>query len=201
MSEGTKHDQNKNRVELLSPFWLFGVGNVLTFGARKYAAHNWRKGLDLSRCLGATLRHVFAFLGGEDLDPETGLSHLFHASCELMFASELYAYRPDLDDRWKTPKKMTEEERLVATNPLKWKQELDKLCPSSATGASSFAPPAHPMDSAPDVLKEKTRDIYWIRGQWIINEHGAHIFVPLASKSDTQFLIDKMGRFEFRKDP
>lgn len=103
MSEqkGIKHDAEKNRVELLDPEWLFGVGKVLTFGARKYAAHNWRKGLEVTRCLGAALRHLFAYLAGENLDPETGLSHLYHASCEIMFASWLADHRPDLDDRYR----------------------------------------------------------------------------------------------------
>lgn len=102
---GVKHDQAKPQLELLSSIWLVGVAQVLTFGARKYAAHNWRKGIALSRLLGACLRHVMAFLGGEDRDPETGLSHLYHASCCLMFASELHETRPDLDDRYKSGKR------------------------------------------------------------------------------------------------
>lgn len=102
---GLKNDQEKTRLELLSSTWLMGVGAVLTFGAKKYAAHNWRKGITLSRLLGACLRHVIAFLGGEDLDPETGLSHLYHASCCLMFASELYETNPqEVDDRYRSQK-------------------------------------------------------------------------------------------------
>lgn len=99
--EAVKHDQEKVQLDLLSASWIFGVGEVLTFGAKKYAAHNWRAGLQRSRLLGATLRHVFAYLRGEDFDSETGLLHLYHASCCLMFASELHETRPDLDDRWK----------------------------------------------------------------------------------------------------
>lgn len=99
--KGRKNDQKKPQMELLSPLWLVGVARVLTFGARKYSAHNWRQGLAASRCLGAALRHIAADLSGEDLDPETGLPHLHHASCELMFASELRVTRPDLDDRYK----------------------------------------------------------------------------------------------------
>jgi hypothetical protein len=101
LTEGVKNDQGKIQVELLSPIWLFGVGQVLSFGAVKYAAHNWRKGIARSRLLGAALRHILAYLGGEDLDPESGLCHLYHASCCLMFASELHFTRPDTDDRYK----------------------------------------------------------------------------------------------------
>lgn len=100
-----KYDGGKIQLELLSPSWINGVGRVLTFGAKKYAAHNWRQGLARSRLLGAALRHVFAYLDGEDLDQESGLPHLHHASCCLMFASELHETHPKLDDRWKRIKK------------------------------------------------------------------------------------------------
>ena len=108
MSGGTKHDAEKIRLDLLSTQWLNGVGKVLTFGAKKYAAHNWREGIEMSRLMGAALRHITAFNGGQDNDPETGLSHLWHASCCLMFASELKETHPQLDDRYKeTPKLKT----------------------------------------------------------------------------------------------
>jgi len=96
-----KHDQDKPRMELLSPAWIEGVARVMAFGAKKYEDHNWRKGFKSSRVLGAALRHVFAYLGGEDLDPETGLSHLLHASCCLQFAYETQLVKPELDDRYK----------------------------------------------------------------------------------------------------
>ena len=100
---GTKNDSGKPRMELLDSLWLTGVARVLTFGATKYAPHNWRAGLQLSRLLGACLRHIFAFLRGEDKDPETGESHLYHASCCLMFAANMVETRPDMDDRYKAP--------------------------------------------------------------------------------------------------
>lgn len=99
--KGVKLDDGKVRLELLSTIWLNGVGRVLTFGAKKYSSHNWRRGLELSRLLGACARHLFAFIGGEDKDPETGLCHLDHASCCLMFARELWETHPHLDDRYK----------------------------------------------------------------------------------------------------
>lgn len=100
-SGGTKHDSEKIRMELLSAHWVEGVGRVLTFGAKKYDAHNWRKGISFSRLLGAAFRHLYAILRGEDNDPETGLSHWLHLSCCCMFAYEMTLTRPDLDDRYK----------------------------------------------------------------------------------------------------
>lgn len=101
LKEGTKHDQEKPAMQYLSNIWIIGVSEVLGFGAKKYEGHNWRKGITSSRLLGACLRHVFAYMGGEDNDPETGLCHLHHASCCLMFASELRITKPEFDDRYK----------------------------------------------------------------------------------------------------
>ncbi len=101
MSEGRKDDSGKAPLSLLSSSWLMGVGRVLLFGAKKYSANNWRQGMQHSRLIDAALRHLLAYNNGEDLDPETGESHLYHASCCLMFLSELALTHPELDDRWK----------------------------------------------------------------------------------------------------
>ena len=88
-------------MDLLSHIALMGTARVLAFGAKKYAPNNWRKGIAWSRVTAALLRHTFAFLGGEDLDPESGLPHVHHIGCCTMFLQELYETRTDLDDRWR----------------------------------------------------------------------------------------------------
>lgn len=101
MSEGTKYDQDKPRVDLLDSDFLEEVGKVLGFGAKKYAAHNWRGGISLSRLIGATLRHIYAINRGEDIDPESGCYHTGHLGCCVMFLDWMIKNRPDMDDRWK----------------------------------------------------------------------------------------------------
>jgi hypothetical protein len=87
--EGKKYDGEKPRMYLLPPKTLLEVSKVLTFGAAKYDEHNWKKLDNLqNRYTGAALRHIFAHMDGEDLDPETGLDHLAHALCCLMFKLE-----------------------------------------------------------------------------------------------------------------
>ena len=98
---GTKYDAGKPPLELISPIALAELGKVLAFGAGKYDPHNWRRGFSWSRAAGATLRHVFAWLGGETNDRETGLNHLAHAFAEIMFLLEFAVTHPELDDRWK----------------------------------------------------------------------------------------------------
>jgi Domain of unknown function (DUF5664) len=85
LTEGTKHDGSKVRLELFSPWFIEEVGMVLTEGAIKYDDFNWAKGISNLRLVGATLRHVYAYMRGERDDPEFGLHHLAHAACCLMF--------------------------------------------------------------------------------------------------------------------
>ena len=100
-SVGVKLDAGKPPMELLDAYALEQVALVLEFGRRKYSTHNWRKGISYGRLAGAVLRHVFAFLRGEDLDPESGLSHIAHAMCCLMFLLGMTRTKPEMDDRWK----------------------------------------------------------------------------------------------------
>jgi hypothetical protein len=98
---GSKLDGGKPRTDLLDPLALEGISRVLGFGAQKYAAHNWRGGISYSRLIGAALRHIFAIVRGEDIDPESGFPHVDHLGCCWMFLSNMMKTRPDLDDRWK----------------------------------------------------------------------------------------------------
>lgn len=84
-NEGIKHDGGKVRLELLPPEFLVATGLVLTFGAEKYGVRNWERGMKWSRVFGALMRHMWAWWGGEQRDPETGYSHLYHASACIAF--------------------------------------------------------------------------------------------------------------------
>lgn len=75
----------KSGTHLIDPAFILGVGNVLTYGASKYAANNWMRGMSWSVVFGAILRHLLAWFMGEDNDKESGLPHLHHAACSLMF--------------------------------------------------------------------------------------------------------------------
>ena len=98
---GIKYDQGKPRMDLLDTDALVGLAEVLTFGASKYAAHNWRNGIQNSRLVAALMRHLTAINKGELLDPESGLPHIDHVGCCWMFLSNNMKNRPDLDDLWK----------------------------------------------------------------------------------------------------
>lgn len=98
---GIKADDGKEPMDLISPVALSEVAKVLQFGAQKYASWNWSKGLPYTRVLAGILRHVFAYLRGEDKDPESGLSHIAHAMCGCMFILHYEKYRASFDNREK----------------------------------------------------------------------------------------------------
>lgn len=85
LTSGVKFDSDKPRLDLLPPELLTAVGTILTFGAKKYSDRNWEKGMEWGRLYGATLRHLIAWSSGEEADPESGYSHLWHAACNIAF--------------------------------------------------------------------------------------------------------------------
>ncbi len=99
-TQGTKHDGDKLRWDLAPWDAVGSFVEILTFGARKYSDRNWEKGIKHSRLFAATQRHLTAWWQGEDLDPETGKSHLAHAACDVLFMLAFVVRgRTDLDDR------------------------------------------------------------------------------------------------------
>lgn len=84
---GKKYDQGKIRYDLIPPVAYEGIAKVFTMGAKKYGDRNWEGGVDYLRLYAATMRHLQAWRQGIDIDEESGLSHLYHAMCNLMMLS------------------------------------------------------------------------------------------------------------------
>lgn len=103
-SEGRKDDSAKAPHHLIAPEIQDALARVLQFGAEKYAPRNWEKGMAWSRPFSALLRHMWAWWRGESADPETGMSHLHHAACCVMFLVAYEARQIGQDDRPKEGK-------------------------------------------------------------------------------------------------
>jgi hypothetical protein len=101
IEEGVKHDQDKVPVELLPTQALEEIAKVLAFGKIKYEAWNWSKGFKWTRLIGAAMRHLFAWQRGEDKDKESGLSHLAHLGCCVLFLLQHELSGLGEDDRYK----------------------------------------------------------------------------------------------------
>lgn len=62
---------------------MLRLASVFDYGARKYAANNWRK-VSMPEHLDHCLQHIFAYLAGDKQD-----EHLDHAFCRLAMAVEM----------------------------------------------------------------------------------------------------------------
>lgn len=68
---------------------VLAVAEVLAFGAAKYTEGGWKTVPNaVQRYKDAYWRHVLLFRSGEVYDKESGLSHMAHALCNLMFLYE-----------------------------------------------------------------------------------------------------------------
>lgn len=96
---GFKADKGKNRLGLIFadfPRALELIGEIATFGAEKYIDHGWVSVPDgEKRYRDALYRHLLAYERGEELDPETGLSHLGHAAWNIAAILELKLRREE----------------------------------------------------------------------------------------------------------
>ena len=92
--------ENKIPLEYLVYSVLEDDAKCHKHGADKYGERNWQESQILcSTYEGAILRHAVAYFKGEDLDPDSGLSHLTHlrACCAVML--DAIANGTFVDDR------------------------------------------------------------------------------------------------------
>ena len=80
---GKKFDKGKLRYDLIPTEPITALAHIYTMGANKYGDNNWLKGMSYSRLIGAFYRHFYAWLNGEEKDPESQLSPLWHAFWNL----------------------------------------------------------------------------------------------------------------------
>lgn len=107
--QGIKYDGEKPDYSLVPFGALDEVVKVLTHGASKYDRFNWEHVEDI-RYQAAALRHISSYMQGEKYDPETGINHLAHAICSLMFLVEF-------DNKSKKP--VYTNEQTVYNGPYK----------------------------------------------------------------------------------
>lgn len=84
--KGIKHDTSKPRFSLVPLNALRFIVDVLEYGAKKYSPDNWREVPDArTRYFDAAMRHLLLWRSGEANDSESGLPHLAHAGCCILF--------------------------------------------------------------------------------------------------------------------
>lgn len=100
-STGGEKGMKPARFDLIPVMPLTRLAELYGAGAAKYESNQWRKGFEISKSYAALQRHVTAFWGGEDNDPELGTPHLasviWHAMAMMQFLEDF----PQHDDRYK----------------------------------------------------------------------------------------------------
>lgn len=85
-----KDTTGKARLSLVPPGIIEAVGEVRTFGCKKYGApDNW-KTVKAEFYVDALMRHLVRYLRDpKAVDEESGISHLAHMACNLAFLIEI----------------------------------------------------------------------------------------------------------------
>jgi hypothetical protein len=97
--QALRYNQGKLQWSLVDFDSLEGLVRVLEHGAAKYAPDNWKKGMPVTQVSESLMRHLFAFLRGEDVDPESGCRHISHVMCNTMFLEYIMREKPHYDNR------------------------------------------------------------------------------------------------------
>ena len=89
---GGAKGQKAERYDLLPFEALDEVAKVYAAGAKKYTAHNWRKGYSWALSLGAMLRHISLFAQGYDYDVGEGGTGCMHLACAVFHGLALITF-------------------------------------------------------------------------------------------------------------
>ena len=117
--QSLRYNEGKTQWSLLPWDQLESMIKVLEYGAHKYSVFqddkgnlikgkditiedskkfklissgrdNWKKGFPLNELWDSNLRHTKALMTGELLDNESGLPHIGHILCNVVFLSNMY---------------------------------------------------------------------------------------------------------------
>lgn len=92
----------KAPLSLLPWAGLTQVAAVFALGAKKYGPHNWRekgKAVQHMTYVEAAMRHLAAYIDGETIDPESGVSHLAHVAAGMLILTDAVACGNAVDNR------------------------------------------------------------------------------------------------------
>ena len=99
--QANRYNEGKLQWDLMHLSSFEPMIRVLEFGAKKYEKDQWKKGFPIRQIYNSLIRHMIAFMNGEDNDPESGLPHIGHIQCNIMFMAYVLENHPHFDDRSK----------------------------------------------------------------------------------------------------
>lgn len=187
------------RHSLLPRHGLDVIAEVFGFGAQKYEDHNWRRGYEWSKSYDALQRHLTAWWDGEDIDPESGLSHLGHAGFHILvlatwerldgqgsrFDDRHTFNRPEevLDLGYTTPEALAEDAGFMSVD---WKDPEPRTLTETEEALQklvemALTPPRYVSIPTPDpeVIREAVSE-FRASDLWTIPQHGEFDVVDLT---------------------
>ena len=96
---GGEKGQKEARFDLIPVDALWQLAEHYGKGSKKYSTRNWERGYDWSLSFSAMQRHAWQFWNGEEIDEETGSSHLSAVIFHAMALATFCKTHPELDDR------------------------------------------------------------------------------------------------------
>lgn len=96
---GYRNNSGKLRWSLVDFEALEDMVRALEHGEKEYGEDNWKKGLKTHEIFESLMRHLIAYIGGEDIDPESGLPHTGHILSNAMFLAYMHKFKPEFDTR------------------------------------------------------------------------------------------------------
>lgn len=99
MEKAVKHDKGKAKISMVTTELMEGISHAMEYGAKKYSKNNFKSGMEWSRVLDATYRHLNKFKDKVELDEESNLPHLYHAAACLNMLLYYYENKVGEDDR------------------------------------------------------------------------------------------------------
>lgn len=97
---GGQKDAKLEDLGQIDPHALRILAKVAAMGGEKYSRGNFMKGYAWSLNFAAMNRHMLAFWEGEDVDPESGLSHMAHAAWHALALVTFSTRDLGTDDRY-----------------------------------------------------------------------------------------------------
>ena len=99
--KASKNDQSKPDLSLVPYVAMVKCSEALMVGERKYGRYNYLKGHKSSQLTSAALRHLMAYIGGEETDPVDGQSHLGSVLASISMLLHQAEVGTLIDDRFK----------------------------------------------------------------------------------------------------
>jgi Domain of unknown function (DUF5664) len=102
---GNKNDKGKPPLALIPPAALRETAKAFMGRDSNIELWNYKYGIEVTRTVSGAMRHISDFMDGVDIDAGSGAHSLGCAIANLSMCLDTLTHYPELDNRFKRPKK------------------------------------------------------------------------------------------------